>query len=195
MGFFFNFAVMNLILFDNNRENYYPLSFTRPIAEFRIGILTIKEKWEKYYKSVSVKTEDYLAVKFPIKQTKDNLWVSAEVLPTKILITELESLRLGEILEKKGSIIAFRSAVFDPNKLNKISTHIEVDAVENLWDIFKDNDREIKRDFSLLTKGRKSQSLAENNTGLGKDIFIEKGAKVSCSILNAESGPIYYKKL
>ena len=111
VGFFFNFAVMNVILFDNNRENYYPLSFTRPIAEFRIRILTIKEKWEKYYKSVSVKTEDYLAIKFPVKQTNDNLWVSAKVLPTKILITELESLRVGEILEKKGSIIAFRSAV------------------------------------------------------------------------------------
>ena len=76
MGFFFNFALMNLILFDNNRENYYPLSFTRPIAEFRIGILTIKEKWEKYYKSVSIKTEDYLAVKFPIEQTKDtHIWI------------------------------------------------------------------------------------------------------------------------
>ena len=194
MGFFFNFALMNLILFDNNRENYYPLSFTRPIAEFRIGILTIKEKWEKYYKSVSIKTEDYLAVKFPIKQTKDNLWVSAKVLPTKTLITELESLRVGEVLEKNGSIIAFRSAVFDSDKLNKITTHIEVDTVENIWDIFKDNDREIKRDFSLLTKGRKSQSLSVKNTGLGKDIFIEKGAKVSCSILNAESGPIYIGK-
>ena len=185
---------MNLILFDQNRENYYPLSFTRPIAEFRIGILTIKEKWEKYYKSVSVRTEDYLAVKFPLRQTNDNLWVSAKVLPTKSLITELESLRVGEILEKKGSVIAFRSAVFDPDKLNKITTHIEVDTLENIWDIFKDNGREIRRDFSLLTKGRESQSLTVKNTVLGKDIFIETGAKVTCSILNAEAGPIYIGK-
>ena len=185
---------MNLILFDNNRENYYPLSFTRPIAEFRIGILTIKEKWEKYYKSVSVKTEDYLAVKFPMKQTKDNLWVSGKILPTKTLITEIESLRVGEILEKKGVIIAFRSAIFDPNKLNKITTNIEIYSVENIWDIFNDNDREIKNDFSLLTTGRKSQSLSKNNSLIGKDIFIEKGAKVSFSILNAESGPIYIGK-
>ncbi len=185
---------MNLILFDNNRRNYYPLSFTRPIAEFRIGILTIKEKWERYYKSVSVKTDEYLSVKFPIKQTKDNLWVSANILPTKILITELESLRVGELLEKEGSIIAFRSAVFDSDNLNKIMTYIQIDSVENIWDIFKDNDKEIRKDFSLLTKGRKSQPLTEYNTALGKDIFIEKGAKVSCSILNAEGGPIYIGK-
>ena len=194
MGFFFNFAPMNLILFDNNRENYYPLSFTRPISEFRVGILTIKEKWEKYYKSVSVKTECYLSDKFPIKQTKDNLWVSAKILPTKTLITELESLRIGEILEKNGDIIAFRSAVYDPDKLIRITTHVEVDSLENLCDIFNDNDREIKRDFSLITNSRTSQSLCEKNTILGNDIFIEKGAKVSCSILNSESGPIYIGK-
>ena len=194
MGFFFNFALMNLILFDNNRENYYPLSLTRPIADFRIGIFTIREKWEKYYKSVSVKTEGYLSDKFPLKQTNDNLWVSAKILPTKILITELESLRVGEILEKNGNVIAFRSAIYDPDKLIKITTHIEVDSLENLCDIFTDNDREIKRDFSLLIKGRVSQSLSKNNTVLGKDIFIEKGAKVSCSILNSENGPIYIGK-
>ncbi len=49
---------MNVILFDKNRDNYYPLSFTRPISNFRVGILTIKEKWEQYYNSVSVRTED-----------------------------------------------------------------------------------------------------------------------------------------
>ena len=54
--------VMNIILYDTNRINYYPLSYTRPIAYFRCGILTIKEKWEKYYNSVSVKTEEYLSL-------------------------------------------------------------------------------------------------------------------------------------
>ena len=71
MGFFYlTLLTMNVILFDNNRANYYPLSFTRPIAYFRVGILTIKEKWEEYYKSVSVKTEDYLSTKVSFKSSK-----------------------------------------------------------------------------------------------------------------------------
>ena len=74
---------MNVILFDTNRANYYPLSFTRPIAYFRIGILTIKEKWEIHYKLVSVMTEEYLSVKFPIKIAKDNLWINAKNIPSK----------------------------------------------------------------------------------------------------------------
>ena len=61
---------MNVILFDKNRNNFYPLSYTRPIAYFRIGILTIKQKWEQYYSSVSVKTEDYLSLKFPLNIKK-----------------------------------------------------------------------------------------------------------------------------
>ena len=185
---------MNIILFDSNRSNFYPLSYTRPISEFRIGVLTIKQKWENYYKNVSVKTEDYLANKFPIKQTKDNLWIDARVFPSVEIITELKSLRSGESLEKKGIVFAFRSPDFDLEKLNKIESHVEFNMLNNLWDIFSDNAREIKKDFKLLTANRKSQLLNETNKLVGKDIFIEKGAKVSCSIFNAEDGPIYIGK-
>jgi UDP-N-acetylglucosamine diphosphorylase/glucosamine-1-phosphate N-acetyltransferase len=193
-AFFFNFAFMNVILFDSNRENYYPLTYTRPISDFRIGILTIKEKWERYYKSVSVQTVDYLSTKFPLKIQKDNLWINSKILPCSALITELKSLRVGELLEKDGEIIASRSAVFDLQKMNRIDSHVTFNAVENLWDIFSDNDREIESDFELLTKRRKSQALNETNILVGDKIFIEKGAKVSCSILNSESGPIYIGK-
>ena len=194
MGFFFNFAFMNVILFDSNRENYYPLTYTRPISDFRIGILTIKEKWERYYKSVSVQTVDYLSDKFPLKTHKDNLWIASKVLPSKALITELESLRIGEALEKNGEVFAFRSDIFDLQKMNRIASHVSFNSVENLWDIFSDNDREIASDFTLLTKRRKSKTLNETNTLLGDKIFIEEGAKVSCSILNSENGPIYIGK-
>ena len=185
---------MNVILFDSNRENYYPLTYTRPISDFRIGILTIKEKWEKYYKSVSVQTVDYLATKFPSKLKKDNLWINSKTLPSSALITELGSLRLGEALEKNGEVFAFRSAIFDLQKMNRIASHVEFNTVENVWDIFSDNDREIESDFALLTKRRKSKALNETNTLVGDRIFIEKGAKVSCSILNTENGPIYIGK-
>ena len=185
---------MNVILFDTNRENFYPLTYTRPISDFRIGILTIKEKWEKHYKSVSVKTVDYLSTKFPTKIKKDNLWINSKTLPSKALITELESLRIGEALEKNGEVIAFRSAIFDLQKMNRIDSHVEFNTLENVWDIFSDNDREIENDFALITSRRKSKSLNDSNILVGDNIFIEKGAKVSCSILNAENGPIYIGK-
>ena len=184
---------MNVILFDNNRVNYYPLSFTRPIAYFRVGIFTIKEKWEQYYKSVSVKTEDYLSAKFALKVQKDNLWIDARIFPSQALITELNSLRIGEALAKNGTIFAFRNSAFTSDKLNIIDSNAAFNSIENLWDIFLDNDREINSDFEFLAK-RKSQTLNQSNTLIGDKIFIEKGAKVSCSILNTENGPIYIGK-
>ena len=184
---------MNVILFDNNRVNYYPLSFTRPIAYFRVGIFTIKEKWEQYYKSVSVKTEDYLSAKFALKVQKDNLWIDARIFPSQALITELNSLRIGEALAKNGTIFAFRNSTFTSDKLNIIDSNASFNSIENLWDIFLDNDREINSDFEFLAK-RKSQTLNQSNTLIGDKIFIEKGAKVSCSILNTENGPIYIGK-
>ena len=184
---------MNVILFDNNRVNYYPLSFTRPIAYFRVGIFTIKEKWEQYYKSVSVKTEDYLSAKFALKVQKDNLWIDARIFPSQALITELNSLRIGEALARNGTIFAFRNSTFTSDKLNIIDSNASFNSIENLWDIFLDNDREINSDFEFLAK-RKSQTLNQSNTLIGDKIFIEKGAKVSCSILNTENGPIYIGK-
>ena len=184
---------MNVILFDKNRVNYYPLSFTRPIAYFRVGIFTIKEKWEQYYKSVSVKTEDYLSAKFALKVQKDNLWIDARIFPSQALISELNSLRIGEALAKNGVIFAFRNSTFTRDKLNIIDSNASFNSIENLWDIFLDNDREINSDFEFLAK-RKSQTLNQSNTLIGDKIFIEKGAKVSCSILNTENGPIYIGK-
>ena len=185
---------MNVILFDSNRSNFYPLSYTRPISEFRIGILTIKEKWTHYYKNISTKTEDYLVSKYPIRKQKENLWIDASVLPSKELKTELDSLRNGEVLESNGKIIAFKNVNYSFKNLNKINTSILVNSIENIWDIFADNGREIEADFKLLTKARKSQKISDTNTVIGKHIFIEKGAKISCSILNAENGPIYIGK-
>ena len=185
---------MNVILFDSNRSNFYPLSYTRPISEFRIGILTIKEKWTHYYKNISTKTEDYLVSKYPIRKQKENLWIDASVLPSKELKTELDSLRNGEVLESNGKIIAFKNLNYSFKNLNKINTSILVDSIENIWDIFSDNGREIEADFKLLTKARKSQKISDTNTVIGKHIFVEKGAKISCSILNAENGPIYIGK-
>ncbi len=41
---------VKVVLFDTfeSFENLLPLSYTRPVADFRVGIMTIREKWEHY---------------------------------------------------------------------------------------------------------------------------------------------------
>lgn len=185
---------MNAILFDVDPANYYPLSYTRPISNFRIGILTIKEKWQQYYKNVSVETQSFLKHKYPISIQKDNLWINSKVLPSEELLIEIKNLRKGELLEKNGDVIAFRNKLFDVKKLNYIESNANFITIENICDIFIYNDIEIKNDFKVLTKNRKSAIIDNNNTLIGDNVFIEKGANISCSILNSDQGPIYIGK-
>lgn len=195
---------MNVILFNNTPSNYYPLSFTRPIAYFRIGILTIKEKWEYFYGAVSVKTEDYLSEKFPLKITKDNLWIDARVLPKKELITELDNLRVGEALTRDGEIIAFRNGSFDTKKLNIIDSNSNFNFVHNICDIFTLNGQEIKNDFDRMysedklkthTSSEKLEQIKSSYIKIGNNpIWVEEGAKLQYCILNTTEGPIYIGK-
>ena len=192
---------MNLILFDKNHSNYLPLSFTRPISFFRIGILTIKEKWQFYYNSVSVKTEDYLSKKFKTNLEDDNLWVDSSILPCKELITEVNNLRLGESLVHEGEVIAFRNKTFDYVKLNIIESHSLFSSVESLTDIFNLNENEIINDFERIKTHKNSKylnrfiDLYSSNVKIGDgEIFIEDGAILNNCTLNTSNGPIYIGK-
>ena len=184
---------MNIILYDQNRSNYYPLSLTRPISHFRIGILTVEEKWKRYCKSVSVKTDDYLSQKFAINQTQDNIWINSQILPSQELIVELKNLREGESLTKDNEVFAFRNRLFDFERLNAIESNVKLNIINNLTDIFLNNFSEIENDFKIFANNQ-SNTLNNTNICLGDQIFIDNGADIRCSILNAEKGPIYIGK-
>ena len=195
---------MNIILFDSNRADFYPLSLTRPISSFRFGILTIIEKWKVYFKSVSVLTDDYLSNKFTIDVKNDNLWVSSQLIPSEDMITELKSLRKGETLKKNSLLLAFRNAEFLNNDLNIVQSNVKFTYLSCLTDIFSLNGEEIKNDFNrmftseqLKFKGdfNKLKQIKESNVKIGNNpIFIEEGAKLEHSILNTTDGPIYIGK-
>ena len=204
MGFFFNFVVMNVILFDQKRDNFYPLSFTRPISCFRLGIFTLKQKWEFYFKSVSYKTDKYLSNKFKSNIENDNLWINSVIIPSKPLVNELKSLRTGEAMYKNGQIIAFRSHSYNFQSLNIIETNLSFKIVENLEDIFSLNAAEIQNDFNHLNSKEKGiwqgnsndlEEIKKKNTQFGNNpIYIEKGAKINHSMFNTTDGPIFIGK-
>lgn len=193
---------MRYLLFDDeNRVNLLPLAYTRPIAEFRVGILTIAEKWSLRLPNDMVfggyVTEEYLQDKYPSDVREDQLWINASVCPNEKLLKDILSLELNESLfDDKENLIAFRSGNFKESiDCVKSYTDVEFNRVQNLWDIFSKNGDEIKLDFELLTKGRVSQKANSTNTILGEEnVFIEEGAEVNCAIINANLGPVYIAK-
>ncbi len=189
---------MNYILFDGPRRNaLLPFTYTRPVADIRIGILTIREKWETYLGSTTTTiTEDYLSDKYPMVETEQNILINASYLPTEELTDLIKNLKENQAILKGEDIIAFYAA--DTQEEIDFDTYEIIDfegeclTLENTWDIFAKNDAALRADFVLLTEGRDSEPIPKSvNVIAPENIFIEEGAKMEFVTLNASTGPIY----
>ena len=192
---------MNYILFDGSvRNSLLPFTFTRPVADIRIGILSIREKWEKYlgYTTTTI-TEEYLEVKYPMVELEENVLINASYLPTKSLVEQVRNLSENQAIFKGEEVIAFFTSDtqedVDFTLYKQIECSGDVLQLKNTWDIFSLNDKAIKADYDLITQGRTSAPIPEGVHAINKEnIFIEEGATISFSSLNASTGPIYIGK-
>ncbi|MCY1228168.1 hypothetical protein D3C87_143600 [compost metagenome] len=192
---------MNYILFDGTvRSALLPFTFTRPVADIRVGILTIREKWEKYlgYTTTSL-TEEYLMEKFPMVEMEENIMINASFLPNEVLAEMVKSLEKNQAIFKGEEVIAFFSEdsqeEVDFDNYEIIEYNDDCLTIEHTWDIFKKNDTAIREDFELLTEDRVSQPIPKSvNVISPENIFIEEGAKLEFVTLNASTGPIYIGK-
>lgn len=194
----------NIILFDDeSREQMLPLSYTRPVAELRTGIFTIRERWEKLLKgSASYITSEYLSQRYTMHLEDDNIVINGAVMPNDRLVRLIEQLEPNEALMDEGNLLAARLNRHQFENLLRDEAIEEISGLELAdtpfihlsypWDLFLYLRATIEYDFHLITNGRTSQTLPANNTVIaGDNIFLEEGAQVSCAILNAQSGPIY----
>lgn len=193
---------MNYTLFDDHTwQNLLPLTFTKPVSEIRIGILTITEKWEKFLGvKMSFQTQDYLIKKYPSSINGETIFINGSICPDEALVEHIKNLNSDAGLKQGDKLIAYRSVSSSLNineaKATAKETDLKVLEVKNIWDIFSKNGDAIKQDFSLLTKNKISLPLSKSNTIIGNanEIFLEEGAVVEAAILNTKSGPIYIGK-
>lgn len=204
---------MNYILFDDHsRNNLLPLTFSRPVAAIRIGILTIAEKWEKYFNiKPSYLTQKYLNLRYKLETNDKNLLINGSVCPNAKLFDKINALREDEMLVKGDIVLALNASKSIVSEIStkeillddldvlknykKVEFKDEILTVQNLWDIFSKNGQAIAEDFTLMVKGRISQPISSTNQVIApQNIFLEEGAKVECAILNAKDAFIYIGK-
>ena len=197
---------MKFILFDpvRTRQDLLPLTYTRTIADCRVGIMTIREKWEYYLSGNTLSlSEPYLEAKFPFNhEAGAHLYINGAIIPDAALVAQIKSLKDEQTLTDGTNVIAYHSAKPQLNYENieaialsgeKVTYASQYKRLSFPYDIFKLNGAEIKADFEILTKGKTSQLLSKTNTLIGdtSQIFIEEGASIECSTLNVKGGPIY----
>jgi UDP-N-acetylglucosamine diphosphorylase/glucosamine-1-phosphate N-acetyltransferase len=198
---------MNIILFDDDtREKLLPLTYTKPVGMLRLGIMTIQEKWQKYFSAnVSFITQDYLSDKFPIVIKDRNYVVNASVLPTFHICKLIEQLQENEALLKDGELIA---ALLNENQFENLIQNEDINElkgfeigetpllqIKQLSDLFSLNAQAIQHDFEQITKNRETLPVPSYARVIGREnVFIEEGADVSICMINATEGPVYIGK-
>ncbi len=182
-------------------EDFLPLTFTKPVAEMRCGILTFSKRWQKLLEieEISFLTEDYLQEKFKKPEAIESIFLVPNFLPSETVLQQIKDLKLGEALVYGNELLAAKINMenFSLNQIEKM-TDITEELVffKRPSDLFSFNEKAINFDFDLLTKGKKSQELSSTNGFLGnqEDLFIEEGASIEFSTLNTKTGKIYIGK-
>ncbi len=191
---------MNYILFDGPyRDHLLPLTYTKPVADLRIGILTIREKWEKRLESTTTSvTEDYLAGKFPMVEMDENIMIWGSVLPTDDLVRQVQTLQSGQAIYQKDELLAFHAKEneeVDLDQVERIEYEGDLIIIRHSWDLFRNNGPALETDFELITAGRESAPIPPAVHCVNKErIFLEEGVDIEIGVLNAKKGPIYIGK-
>jgi UDP-N-acetylglucosamine diphosphorylase/glucosamine-1-phosphate N-acetyltransferase len=195
-------STSNFILFDDSSwEQLLPLTFSKPIAEIRFGINTVKEKWENFLGSrCSYLTRPYLSIKYKSLFKGENVLINSSVMPDDEILSEINNLKVNEALVKEEVIIAINTADKILKEVNteilkeykQIQSKCNLFKINHLWELFKHNREAIVNDFKIIIKGRKSLDISKNNSLLNpEDIFVEEGAVVKFATINAGTGPVY----
>ena len=191
---------MNYILFDGpNRAALLPFTYTRPVADIRVGIMTIREKWELYLGvTTTTVTEDYLSDKYPMVEMEQNIMINASYIPNEALVNQIKNLKENQAIFDGDTMVAFYSLEdqeIDFNTFKTVKLKGTLLKVETTWDIFSKNGEAIEADFKLLTANRISAPIPEQTVAFNSEaIFIEDGAVLPLCVLNATNGPIYIGK-
>ncbi|MFM1932743.1 MAG: hypothetical protein RL226_2046 [Bacteroidota bacterium] len=193
-----------MVLFDDHlRDVFLPLVYTRPIAQLRIGIQTIAEKWGLYTGfQPSYHTVPYLAKKYPCTHPQTSIWINGRLIPDARYLQDLQDLKPGEGWRLGDNIIAFRPASNHDYSGSLENMHrsvsfteppFEASMLNAITDLFSMNHEAIASDFRALTYGRMPNIPSSTNIIIGDPslVFIEEGATVEGAFLNTTGGPIY----
>ena len=159
---------MAILLNDNElRQNMLPFSATKHVAQIRIGIFTIKEKWEKLTGEIVT-----LSSEIKSENNKDFIQIPASFMPcAEDYLQILEAYKTGNSLSNE-----FRQINYP-------------------WQLFQNNDWAIRKAFDLVINSQQSLEVSKSNrvTGL-RGIFISEGAVVENCIINESEGPVFIGK-
>lgn len=166
-----------------DRKSLYPFTFVKSCLDLRVGILTLREKWQK------------LALEFDVhyitahSNEEGGIWLSENVIPSVVLLQAIQRLGAGEVLVWGGYVVACCYTHMGSYRVQEFDT--SMDLLKGVEDLFLLTGTEITRDFNLLVQGVQSFDISVTNQLLGNDLYVAARVSMECATLNTLQGPIY----
>lgn len=197
---------MKIVLFDNREDHFdlLPLSFTRPICDFRVGITTIREKWISFLPDAEIHAlpVEYLRPRFgqPDDPDEEMFFISGAIVPDAEIAARIVSLKSGQAIVAEERPLAFRGS-WKALEARQFPDIFEEDLrrLRLVYDVFILNPQVLVEDFRRITADSRSQPLSDTNHVIGPMtdsdgnpmIFLEEGAEVEGAMFNLKEGPVY----
>jgi len=195
---------INYVLFDGvYHQKLKPLTLTRPVADLRVGIFKIHEKWEHLLgEKVGIRTKDYLGKSYNSFNDNAGVGISGALIPNPELCDAINTLKEKTIMMKEGKVLAIKPLPLESSDVNNelegykiVQYTSEISMIEKPMDIFKLNGAQIEMDLKFYIKNKDlNTNLESGNLIIGDRVYIEHGAKVMGATLNSSDGPIYISK-
>ncbi|WP_333866438.1 putative sugar nucleotidyl transferase [Sphingobacterium sp.] len=166
-----------------NKKSLYPFTFLKSCLDLRVGVLTLREKWQKIMSGYNVQ---YLLTN---ENEEGVVWVSANVVPSTGLIAAIQQLNGGDVLLHEGYVLACsytRSGHYYAREIEE-----KVHVLKGVEDLFLLTGAEIENDFKLLVQDAQVPIVSATNQLLGNRFYIADKISMECATLNSMQGPIY----
>ena len=193
----------NYLLFDDpSWDHLLPLTLTRPVCEIRVGIMTLRERWELLIGNrMQFVTQDYLSEAFSAEILDDNVIINGSVLANPFLAKLIQELDPQEALLYQDSLIAAR---LSGDQFEQLVAGDEIEELQGInlrdtpvvqikhpWDIWQLAGIAIREDIEFM-KLKPTSKIPRHCTYLGDgELYIDPSAQVLASTLNTTDGPIY----
>lgn len=197
---------MQIVLFDNKqRDKLYPFTAARAVGSLKFGLFSLQERWNFFLnQATQILTKAEIQPIYNDLPLGDILLIDAAIVANEALVKQILKLQQGHYLSYSKGFIAGRIYTENPLSLNTVfdigfnqvqQYDNEVTRIDSPLQIIENNVSFISDDFFNYTTNKQSNNVDASNTIIApSNIFIEEGAQITCSILNASNGPIYIGK-
>ncbi|MFO7896408.1 MAG: putative sugar nucleotidyl transferase [Candidatus Cloacimonadales bacterium] len=203
---------MKIVIFDDQyRENFYPLTLTRPVSDLRVGVLKLRQRLQAYLaaEAVGIFMDPALAALFQERHPdwqinqlpkEETIFVNSRLKISDELAEKISKLPASTVLKQADIVLAARltPTVAKPSEIfsdfdNCQKIEIKAELWQYLWELVAANSNYLQQDFDDFFYDRDNHFETEMGITIldPYNIWLGAGCKIAPGVvIDASEGPV-----